>query len=1201
MSTEILTDIAPYFDDYDESKNFHRILFRPAVAVQARELTQLQSILQNQIERFGDNIFKSGTIIKGCNFIYDNNYDYVKLRDLRVDLEQNVVENLVGYTVEDEVSGLQALVVNAVDGYETQNPDMKTIFVKYLNTGTGEKKVFAPDDTLSFFLNGVEDTALSTKVVPSILDGVPTNAIGKGYGFSVSEGIIYQKGFFIRVESGTSAIISKYSQFPDNRVVGFQTIEEIVTEDTDESLYDNAQGYTNQNAPGAHRLKLSPTLVAYDADEIPSEDFFVIAEWQDGNIVKQTDNTEYNEIGEEFARRTFEESGNYVVKKFILDTTPANTSHFNLNLSQGLAYVNGYRVEKLNDLTVPVRKGSDVVTVTSQSIVPNYGNYVLINEVLGFFETNKITPVSLRDTPGTGITSGTYSKGSPGIEIGRAKAIAFTYVSGTPGTAAAVYRLYLTDIQMNSGQSFSNVRSLASFSSTITGIGNAVLENSKAVLKETDFSTLLFSLGQNAIKSLREGANNNNQYIYRGSNTTSKILTNGILGPITLTGDESFPYGIGTLNETQEASVIIVPSNGANSSVIKSGTVSINASSGLVTGSSTSFLSQYQVGDYINSGNTAREILSISNNTSMVVRAGIGSDVSANDHFRYFPPNVPIPIVNRNSTIVLSNTTSMTINLLTSGNSTETLSANLDCAVLFDIKKTPATEIAKEVKKSHYVKISCSNNVANTLGPWSLGIPDVFKIEGVYRSNTYVESNTTNISDKFVFDTGQRDAYYDLSYLKIKPGSGLVLSNTDNLLVKLSAFKPSSSIGQGFFTVDSYPIDDANTANATAITTATIPIYTSPTTNQNYNLRNYIDFRPVVANTAVYANTAASATINPSSNSSFGAIEKYVVAPNQLFSSSLQYFQGRVDKLLLDIYGNLSVLEGVPAAIPTPPSDVNGSMTLGEISVAPYPSLSAKEIALGGNPAYSSSVNSTQIQRYTMKNIESLDRRLQNVEYYVSLSLLEKQAVEKVFLDSNGYELVKNGVYVEDFSSLNAINFSDSETSVALDPNETTIRPRIQNGFVGLQVSNTSNVTVSGNNVMTLAFTESVAISQPIASKKRQISLSPNWNNPVITVPVDYDPYPDITTPPTTTISPIPDWVYYLYDGSKADGSLYIGGDTSVTQDQMRSAAKSWWDAAITGALPNATIDGKAFDDVITDEFFAQYGLTPKSNYYTPT
>ena len=44
----------PYFDDFDDSKNYHKILFKPSFAVQARELTQIQTISQNQIKKLAD-------------------------------------------------------------------------------------------------------------------------------------------------------------------------------------------------------------------------------------------------------------------------------------------------------------------------------------------------------------------------------------------------------------------------------------------------------------------------------------------------------------------------------------------------------------------------------------------------------------------------------------------------------------------------------------------------------------------------------------------------------------------------------------------------------------------------------------------------------------------------------------------------------------------------------------------------------------------------------------------------------------------------------------------------------------------------------------------------------------------------------------------------------------------------------------------
>ena len=70
----------PYFDDFDEDKNFMQILFRPGYSVQARELTQLQTILSNQIERFGNHIFKNGSPIIGGKVSLDDRAYYIILK-----------------------------------------------------------------------------------------------------------------------------------------------------------------------------------------------------------------------------------------------------------------------------------------------------------------------------------------------------------------------------------------------------------------------------------------------------------------------------------------------------------------------------------------------------------------------------------------------------------------------------------------------------------------------------------------------------------------------------------------------------------------------------------------------------------------------------------------------------------------------------------------------------------------------------------------------------------------------------------------------------------------------------------------------------------------------------------------------------------------------------------------------------------------
>ena len=269
--------VDPYYDDYDEAKNFHRVLFRPAVAIQARELTQMQTILQNQIERFGDNIFVQGTIIQGCNFSFDPSYNYVKLPDLRVDGQTTTPSDYVGLrAVSATTSNLQAIVVNSQNGFESQNPDLNTIYLKYLNSGTANEKTFIAGEQIVFYSNTnpanttTLQTSLSVKVAPLQINAVDTNPVGTGYAFTTGEGIVFQKGFFIKIQAPITSIISKYSSSPNNVSVGFSTTETIVTEYTDSSLLDNASGYTNANAPGANRLKLTPTLLVANTSALPS-------------------------------------------------------------------------------------------------------------------------------------------------------------------------------------------------------------------------------------------------------------------------------------------------------------------------------------------------------------------------------------------------------------------------------------------------------------------------------------------------------------------------------------------------------------------------------------------------------------------------------------------------------------------------------------------------------------------------------------------------------------------------------------------------------------------------------------------------------------------------------------------------------------------------------------------------------------------
>ena len=142
-------NVAPYYDDFAEDKNFHRVLFRPGFSIQARELTALQTILQNQVERHGRHMFKEGTVVIPGATGFTNEYYAVKLQGLLETTEiSTYIQDFVGKKITGSTSGVVAEVIEAVAATTT---DPITLYVKYVATGS--------DNTTVVFQNGEKISA----------------------------------------------------------------------------------------------------------------------------------------------------------------------------------------------------------------------------------------------------------------------------------------------------------------------------------------------------------------------------------------------------------------------------------------------------------------------------------------------------------------------------------------------------------------------------------------------------------------------------------------------------------------------------------------------------------------------------------------------------------------------------------------------------------------------------------------------------------------------------------------------------------------------------------------------------------------------------------------------------------------------------------------------------------------------------------
>ena len=470
MAQKIDLNVAPYYDDFAENKNFHRILFRPGYAVQARELTQLQSILQNQIERFGSHVFQEGSVVIPGGFSINNEYYSVQLATAfageSVDPSQyyNATSPV---TIVGATSGVRAKVIGYKDATSSSQP---LLYVHYISSGSDLETTEFQNSEQIFADTSITHT--TTYAINTNSATTHTTASQKGTAITSNSGVYFIRGTFVQLNEQT-IVLSDNSQTPSARI-GVTLNEELVTPEVDESLTDNATGASNFAAKGAHRLKISLDLKSLDLTSTADSDFIEIGRVEDGKLKSDARPTQYSVLGETLARRTFDESGDYTVRPFQFDaremidnrhqgtdfrgvytdgaTTQdggtASEGKFVLAVSPGKAYVKGFEIEKSTVTFKDINKSRQFESVNTGSINAELGNFVKITNMYGqpdvtdiSGETTAYKTIGLFDDVTS--TRGTAA----GTQIGVARARTIQYDSGTMGNTDAVFRLYLFDIR----------------------------------------------------------------------------------------------------------------------------------------------------------------------------------------------------------------------------------------------------------------------------------------------------------------------------------------------------------------------------------------------------------------------------------------------------------------------------------------------------------------------------------------------------------------------------------------------------------------------------------------------------------------------------------------------------------------------------------------------------------------------------------
>ena len=1092
-------NVSPYYDDYNSSKQFDQILFKPGVAVQARELTQLQTYLHKAIANHaGFNVTEGTRVTGGEGSILRK--PYIKINDTDASaaaVSNSTLANYVGDTITGSVTGIQAIILSAYTGSDGEVYNKKTFYLRYIGGNTqgttsgelnGSSIHFDPGETLTV-TSADSDRNGDTFVVDANVD-TPGTDISKnfhGYGlfFAIAEGVFFLKGRFVN-HLRQEVLVDKYNPLASS-FIGLTVTEEIVDSDDDSTLLDPAAGSYNYNAPGADRYKISTTIGIKALTDAATEDFIVTDKIVEGTYNQKMPDgmKQLADLGKIFAQRTHEESGNYVVRPFKLTiqehlkvganggrytsgTSPVGSAtKLVANIGAGTAYVSGYRYDFATPTPLSFDKGNDTRIIENSITSTASGQYVIVDEMAGNWSLSDGAVVQIYDgsaTSGIGkqaITNNTHGTTAKPVDtsiIGQARVKFIEKIgSGTVGGAKTQYRLYLYDVKVNTG-SFDTARGFVYGSGNDKGLCDIVLEppgNAVGVQFEgnTTYAIGTFVVhGQNTYQVLATGTSHaSTKPTHTSSNATNGTLDLGYVNS-----------AIAVLKEKDKGRLLFPAPFSSPKTLAAAGGGSYDTSYQYQEEFSVSIDAAGQFSISVTSpltfpyGVSMTQTVCDSNFYMVLTGGGITINGTA------YAQGAVVPLTAAMFTSVSSSSIAIDLG---------TVSGTCNAKLKVNVTNTDSVPVTKALNSGVYVKINTASNLGGSTGPWNLGIPDCYKLEEVYVDASAYVTSGTNLIDKFRIKTGQTDELYKQDYLEKLVDAGID-TNNKYITVKLSCFVANYTTSNGtYFAVNSYPIDDTG---GSGIYTYQVPVYRRG--EMAIDLKNAIDFRPQVKATAsVTATTIGAATENPQlthqlnvpANGGMTGLQN--PNPVQNFTTDIEFYLGRMDKIVLTESGEFSVVKGIPSLNAIPPNIPNGTMTIAEVVIPPFPSVAPNIASAIRNPYIGCKFRVEQPKRYTMNDIAAIEKRINRLEYYTALSLMEREADSLTIVDANGNDRFKNGIFINTFISHALSSTKDPSFRAAIDIRRKQLAPAFKEEMIELQYNDTLSTTVQRHdNLLTL-------------------------------------------------------------------------------------------------------------------------------------
>jgi len=866
---------SPYNDDFATADdNYLRILFQPGRSVQVRELNQLQSNLQNQIDKFGSHVFKDGDRVLNGYTTYDENIQSVPITfvdGIAPTIEQlNALKGLEVYN--STKTDLNAKIMGVEKFVGNNNSSFYRLYLKYFGTNINGSTItdkFAASDVLMLGTTtsitlGTNKTVSENLAIGEVASaGASLENPGYFGGFFQDEGVFFIKGCFVHTDAQSQFYIKSSAQSQLSGDCVFNVVEEIVTHEIDSTLLDNAAGTPNQNAPGADRYKVTLSLAF-----VPSGSTSVTANQQRIELLEIVEDnvtlparTEYSELAKALATRTDETNGSFTAKSFEIDIreyyndeagnrgkyTKANIRDENnggyiaagsgsdaaaegegkkryvIGIEPSTAYVNGYRVELEDRQDLVALKGQeagDIKSETNYQLSANSGGYILatydgiVLPATFFSQANDYRTVPDQ----TFILYDNVTQSSRGSGIGTCRISAITRnpdkpratVNNDASASEALYRIYIYDINITVADK--TLKDVKHIGLTGTGITSNGFTNSDGFSLE-GIGNKVFELPYDAVAS------------------TGSITYNVV---------------------TQHKVPIFNSANNQHT---------IAAAAGKFT--STNPLDYVVIMQYATSGATATSYGHIVPTLVEITNAGVNAVLTIEEN-----DGVNDAIIN---------------------------TGTADMPMLIYAPE----EVTRAAGKKATTTVT-DESITTALNPGTivtLDNTDGFTLDSVTIGGV-------EIKDDFIFDGGQTPTHYGYATLKY---IGTITYPSQEILVDYKHFEEVSS---GPFTAESYttPGNDGNSVAYPSTSLSQIPLY------EDTRLSNSIDFRQSIT------------------SSSFG----YDIVPGTTASFDISYYTSRIDLIVLNQLGDASIIQGVAGTDPKRPQLPKDSIELYEINKPGY-------------------------------------------------------------------------------------------------------------------------------------------------------------------------------------------------------------------------------------------------------------------------